>query len=154
MTESGPSQYGQCLACDEPIFLGPVEPVPTGTLTGPRWTHRECALREVVGGIGHQIAHDYWCTRYHDPDAGLTYRQSALMVWELIRLLGPEEVSRRAAVAPTVDPEPLGQRLAVGLDPSDADDEWAVAVVVWADQEEPPEEPPPPMPHRSSPDSE
>lgn len=42
--------------------------------------HRECTLRNVLGGIGHVLAHDYWCLQRHDPDAGLDYRTSALLV--------------------------------------------------------------------------
>ena len=58
--------------------------------------HRECSLRSVMGGIGHLIAHEHWCTQRRDPDAGLTYRQSALMVAALTEILGPDEVARRA----------------------------------------------------------
>lgn len=42
--------------------------------------HRECALRSVVGGIGHLTNHRHWCLEMHDPDAGLSYRDSALLV--------------------------------------------------------------------------
>jgi len=45
--------------------------------------HRECMLREVLGGIGHHIAHEYWCVRRQDPDAGFTYRESAEMVYAI-----------------------------------------------------------------------
>ena len=57
--------------------------------------HRECGLREVVGGIGHLIAHDYWCLQRHDPNAGLTYRQSAMMVEALVTIVGIEEAVER-----------------------------------------------------------
>lgn len=50
--------------------------------------HRECSLRGVLGGIGHQIDHDYWCTQRGDPDAGLGYRASALMVWNWHQITG------------------------------------------------------------------
>jgi hypothetical protein len=60
--------------------------------------HRECMLREVMGGIGHHIAHDYWCLRRGDPDAGFTYRESALMVYAIFhvspRLLLDAEAAR------------------------------------------------------------
>ena len=62
--------------------------------------HRACVLRSVMGGIGHLIAHDYWCTQYHDPDAGLTYRQSALLVDEFVHLVGAEETVRRGIPNP------------------------------------------------------
>jgi hypothetical protein len=50
--------------------------------------HRECALRQVLGGIGHHLNHEHWCVHEQDPDAGLTYRQSALEVWAWIRDYG------------------------------------------------------------------
>ena len=52
--------------------------------------HRECMLRSVVGGIGHLIAHEYWCVQHRDPDAGLTYRQSALLVDAWVHIMGVE----------------------------------------------------------------
>jgi hypothetical protein len=48
--------------------------------------HRECMLREVLGGIGHHIAHEYWCKQRHDPDAGFTYRESAQMVYAIFHV--------------------------------------------------------------------
>jgi hypothetical protein len=50
--------------------------------------HRECFLRESMGGIGHLIAHAYWCFERGDPDAGLTYRQSALLVDTYVTAVG------------------------------------------------------------------
>lgn len=49
--------------------------------TDVRPSHEECALREVIGGIGHLLNHEYWCIKMHDPDAGLTYRESAKLAW-------------------------------------------------------------------------
>jgi hypothetical protein len=46
-----------------------------------RATHLECGLREVIGGIGHLTNHEYWCQAMGDPDAGLTYRESAKQAW-------------------------------------------------------------------------
>lgn len=46
--------------------------------------HRECSLRGVLGGIGHLRNHGVWCSERHDPDGGLTYRQSALLVWDWV----------------------------------------------------------------------
>lgn len=57
--------------------------------------HRACGLRSTIGGIGHLIAHDYWCTERSDPDAGLTYRQSALLVDAFVQLVGVEEAVKR-----------------------------------------------------------
>lgn len=42
--------------------------------------HRECGVRCVVGGIGHLTNHEYWCKLKGDPDAGMSYRESAIMV--------------------------------------------------------------------------
>lgn len=58
--------------------------------SGP--SHRACALREVIGGIGHLIDHDQWCVRDGDPDAGMSYRESALCVLALCNRLGVEVV--------------------------------------------------------------
>jgi hypothetical protein len=151
-----------CLACGEIVDPDdPLMPVPVGTLSGPRFTHRECALREVMGGIGHQIAHEYWCLQRHDPDAGLSYRHSAQLVWKLTQLVGADEVARRASDVPGVseeEPEPptwvsgwqaVSQALWEGereQEDAEPDDDWAVAIVRWAENEEPPEELPPPRP--------
>jgi hypothetical protein len=83
-----------CVLCDEPIeefdAWAPLNP--------KQYAHYECSLREVMGGIGHHIAHSYWCTQQHDPDAGLTRRQSSKLVVALVDVLGIDEVSRRSVV--------------------------------------------------------
>lgn len=53
-----------------------------------RLVHRECALRNVIGGIGHLTDHYLWCTINSDPDGGRTYRQSAIEVDQWIRRNG------------------------------------------------------------------
>lgn len=58
--------------------------------------HRACAMRSAMGGIGHLIAHEYWCLQRGDPDAGLTYRQSSLLADEFVAVVGIEEAARRA----------------------------------------------------------
>lgn len=69
-----------CVLCDEPL-TGPsaseLQPV-----------HRECALRSVSGGIGHHIDHAHFCRGIGDPDAGLDYRTSALLVDVLLARRG------------------------------------------------------------------
>lgn len=83
-----------CVLCDEPIMLDddPARPVGVADSDGNasiRYMHRECGLREVMGGVGHLVAHEYWCGEpRHDPDAGLTYRQSALLVDAWVRIVG------------------------------------------------------------------
>lgn len=76
-----------CELCDEAIPPG-ADTVPLGTVDGPGWAHRECMLRQAVGGIGHLVAHDYWCRQHHDPDAGLTFRQSSLLADCFIHVVG------------------------------------------------------------------
>lgn len=70
-----------CFHCGELILPG--EDLDPGTLWvdgKPTKPHRECSLRAVIGGIGHLSNHAFWCVEKHDPDAGLTYRESALLV--------------------------------------------------------------------------
>lgn len=44
--------------------------------------HRECGFRSAIGGIGHCVNHQYYCSPdVDDPDAGFSYRESALFVW-------------------------------------------------------------------------
>jgi hypothetical protein len=80
-----------CVMCDELIE----EWDAWAPLNSQQYAHHECSLRMALGGIGHQIAHEYWCQQMHDPDAGLTYRQSAKMVRALVDVLGIEEVAKR-----------------------------------------------------------
>lgn len=68
-------QVTLCRFCTEPIrhpFRGPD--------SATTHDHYECGLRAVLGGIGHLVDHQFWCGVLADPDAGLTYRQSALRV--------------------------------------------------------------------------
>lgn len=77
MTEVEPCVYcGEPLLPDDPLANGVV-----GTAEGPRRGHIECALRMVMGGWGHHVDHQLWCVERHDPDGGLTYRESAKKVW-------------------------------------------------------------------------
>jgi hypothetical protein len=78
-----------CALCEEAIIEGD-----QGSFVGlPAWpyygpVHRECSLRSALGGIGHLDNHSYWCKQQHDPDAGYSYRQSALMVWDRVAAHG------------------------------------------------------------------
>lgn len=89
-----------CLLCGEEIVVTDMPPQLIGTLGGPRYAHRECNLREVLGGIGHLVAHEYWCKQQHDPDAGLTYRQSALLVYQWVQIIGVEATAERGSMTP------------------------------------------------------
>lgn len=62
-------------------------------------THRECALRSVIGGIGHLRDHALWCITRHDPDGGLSYRQSALEVDQWVTRHGINAAVARSEVA-------------------------------------------------------
>jgi len=73
------SPYRTCILCNE-IVMEPVSEVQP--------THRSCSLRNVMGGIGHLMAHEYWCVQQGDADAGLTYRQSARMVDAYVQIVG------------------------------------------------------------------
>ena len=85
----------RCQLCDESVYD---DWVPIGTPEGEMGrAHRSCMLREVMGGIGHLIAHEYWCSQRHDPDAGLTRRQSSLLVDAYVHVMG---VDAAAAVQP------------------------------------------------------
>ena len=68
-----------CLMCNEAI-TDDISPTSVYTENGPRRMHRVCSLREVLGGIGHLLDHEHFCIDMKDPDAGLDYRTSALMV--------------------------------------------------------------------------
>jgi hypothetical protein len=79
-----------CSLCEEPMGNessannNPVAPM-----------HRVCALRSVMGGIGHLIAHEYWCLQQGDPDAGLTWHQSARLVEHYIQVMGVETAAAK-----------------------------------------------------------
>lgn len=78
----------ECLLCGDPIMADDqgsfTHAVILHHVRPHRPVHRECSLREVLGGIGHHNDHALWCTQRHDPDGGLSYRASALAVWELV----------------------------------------------------------------------
>jgi len=65
----------RCYLCDEPVL-----PDEDRADINNVDAHRECSLRSVLGGIGHLIDHAHFCGVGGDPDGGLDYRTSALMV--------------------------------------------------------------------------
>ena len=79
-----------CCMCEERIIPSRSEEIRqiTGIDGLPHPAHRYCLLRDAMGGIGHLIAHDYWCTEKGDPDAGLTRRQSARLVDAYAEIVG------------------------------------------------------------------
>jgi hypothetical protein len=79
-----PTPVGKpCAFCDEAIG-GDDRGSFIGAEDGPAPMHRECSLRSVRGGIGHLTDHAYWCGQKHDPDGGLSRRESALRVWNWV----------------------------------------------------------------------
>lgn len=56
----------------------------------PQPAHRVCMLRNVMGGIGHLTDHQRWCIEVGDPDMGLSYYDSALLVDEWVAKNGFE----------------------------------------------------------------
>lgn len=103
-----------CPLCDETVDPE-AQGQAIGTPEGLRFAHRECLLREVLGGIGHLTDHARWCNGEHDPDGGSSRRESALAVDAWVHEHG---VAAAAAVpdgtgdgegfggAPPVDPDP------------------------------------------------
>jgi hypothetical protein len=68
-----------CVLCTEPIADWTTS-VAIGPVGSDSLGHRECLLRNVLGGIGHLLDHQHWCIQMHDPDGGMTYRESAIAV--------------------------------------------------------------------------
>lgn len=87
-----------CLLCDVPIVAGD-----GGTLMAARdetsgcWVpgpvHRECSLREVLGGAGHLAAAPH-SPGTCNPDGGLPRYRSALLVQSWVDRMGLEKVLR------------------------------------------------------------
>lgn len=77
---------------------------PISTPEGVLPAHRECLLRAVLGGIGHLVDHAHWCVAMHDPDGGVSYRESALAVDAWVERYGGAGGAESAApVAQTID---------------------------------------------------
>lgn len=58
--------------------------------------HDDCVLRAQMGGIGHVTDHEHWCVRRHDPDMGLSYRESARRVVVWVKANGWQAAERAA----------------------------------------------------------
>lgn len=80
-----------CVLCNDPI-TGP--PANSSNLAQPM--HQECALREVLGGIGHLLDHYHFCVDRQDPDAGLPYRVSAILVDAYVQAVGTKSAVSRS----------------------------------------------------------
>lgn len=86
-------EHRACPLCGETVDRG-AQCQAIGTPEGPRFAHRECLLREVLGGIGHLTDHVRWCGGEHDPDGGRTRRESALAVDAWVHEHGVEAAAR------------------------------------------------------------
>lgn len=80
-----------CELCNEPIqvfeqgsFIGALHGEEGAWVSVLAPVHKECSLRSVMGGIGHLTNHLVWCVDKHDPDAGFSYRESAIRVWQWV----------------------------------------------------------------------
>lgn len=76
-----------CGYCEEVIVEGEqgtyqVFQVVQGPMMLP--IHKECLLRQVMGGIGHHTDHALWCIERGDPDGGVGRRESARQVWRWV----------------------------------------------------------------------
>lgn len=96
-----------CIYCGELVgFQDSVgQPIMNGVTGHWSYPHRECTLREVMGGIGHLRDHAYWCLERHDPDGGLSRRESARLVWQWVTLHGTEATAQRS-IDQMGEPEP------------------------------------------------
>lgn len=92
-------EMSHCPLCQERVDPD-LDNVPIGTEHGVRAAHRECMLRTVMGGIGHLTNHAYWCSMMHDPDMGMSRRESAVMVDHWVRNNGVEAATDPRRLVP------------------------------------------------------
>jgi len=85
----GPGECSYCIEEMDPDYVPP-NGAEQAYCDG-RPAHNECALRSALGGIGHLTNHDHWCKVVGDPDAGLSYRESAELVYQWVREHGIEK---------------------------------------------------------------
>jgi hypothetical protein len=81
----------KCMFCSEPVLPGEDR---ADIINND--AHRECALRSAVGGIGHLLDHAHFCGTKKDPDAGLDYRTSALLVDVWVHRKGVEQAVEKS----------------------------------------------------------
>lgn len=68
---------GACILCEEQVTWEEAAFYASSTPM-----HPECGNRAALGGIGHLTDHQRWCVEAGDPDAGLSYRESARQVMQ------------------------------------------------------------------------
>ena len=67
---------GHCIVCHEDVMDHEL---------GTSRMHAECGVLLAMGGIGHVLNHEHWCLVERDPDAGMSRRESAKMVWDWLQ---------------------------------------------------------------------
>lgn len=93
-----------CLYCHESVYPGEIVGPAVYSMTGELClAHQECGLRMVLGGIGHFEDHGFWCGVMRDPDAGLTWRESARRVRMLVDRVGMQEAVRLSSRGDDLD---------------------------------------------------
>jgi hypothetical protein len=88
---------------------------PTAGAFNPRGQHPECALRSVLGGIGHLTDHEHWCNGVGDPDMGLSYRESALRVAAWVAEHGVEAAVAIESAPPDAYGRTMGDAADAGI---------------------------------------
>ena len=88
----------RCVLCGEEIAdgdRGTVGVVVHDSAEGPLWshepTHVECATRNVLGGAGHLLTGPHRPGQC-DADGGLSYRESARLVWDWVQQMGTTNI--------------------------------------------------------------
>lgn len=82
-----------CELCKEPVTSDAVPAIDMRV-------HAACLLRSVMGGIGHLLDHDHFCTGLGDPDAGLSYYVSARLVQTYTSAVGVDAAITRSLPPP------------------------------------------------------
>lgn len=76
-----PTELGlKCMYCDTEFLEGDNGAI----MPTMHAQHRECGYRGVMGGIGHHVDHEFFCRSEYGPDAGMSKRASALLVWQMM----------------------------------------------------------------------
>lgn len=78
---------GVCILCGEMVTWEEA-----AFYMSARPAHPECGTRMALGGIGHLEDHQHWCLEVGDPNAGLSYRESARRVEQWLRDHGTEAI--------------------------------------------------------------
>jgi hypothetical protein len=90
-----------CMFCGEDVPMHEQTRHPIFDSDGaPKFPHWYCALRAVLGGIGHFEDCKFWCQTMDDDDGGLTYRESSRRVAAWVHEHGIEAAAERSRREP------------------------------------------------------